>query len=91
MTPIPATTTLEQDRATAGQRHINRVWEGTQAVIAISVVLATLYAAVFVQNMDKAAFTFLTNVLFVVIGFYFGRTNHTRTGGVGGGNTERSR
>ncbi len=82
--PLPPTTTAEQDLRTAGQRRINGIWEGTQALIAVCVVLATLYSAVFVPGIDKAAFTFLTNVLFVVIGFYFGRTNHQRTGGVGG-------
>ncbi len=82
MTPLPATTTLEQDRVTAGQRRINGIWEMTQAIIAVFVVVATLYAAVFVKDLDKAAFTFLTNVLFVVVGFYFGRTNHTRPSGI---------
>lgn len=78
MIPAPATTTLEQDRKTAGQRNINRIWEVTQASIAIFVTAGTLYAAVFRENIDKGQFIFLTNVLFVVIGFYFGRTNHQR-------------
>ena len=30
-----------------------------------------------------AAFVFLTGVANLVIGFYFGRTNHQRTGGIG--------
>lgn len=78
------TTTAEQDRKSLGQRQINRVWEYTQAVIAVSVTMSTLYAAVFIREIDKGQFLFLTNTLFVVIGFYFGRTNHQRTGGVGG-------
>ena len=53
-------------------------------MIAVAVTSGTLYAAVFRENIDKGQFIFLTNVLFVVIGFYFGRTNHQRTGGIGG-------
>ncbi len=82
--PLPPTTTAEQDLRTAGQRRINGIWEATQAIIAICVVLATLYAAVFERDLSQGQFIFLTNVLFVVVGFYFGRTNHQRTGGVGG-------
>lgn len=80
-------TTAEEDRKTSGQRRINVIWEATQAIIAITVTGATIYASVVVtlrSDMDKTAFIFLTNILFVVIGFYFGRTNHQRTGGVGG-------
>lgn len=81
----PSTTTSEEDRHSAGQRQINRVWEFTQALIAISVTVCVLYAAVTItlrSDMDKTAFIFLTNVAFTIIGFYFGRTNHQRVGGV---------
>lgn len=73
-------------KRTAGQRAINAIWEVTQAIIALSVTLATLYAAVTLvlkgQPAD-AAFLLLSNAFFLVIGFYFGRTNHQRIGGVG--------
>jgi len=82
--PMAPTTTLEQDLRSASQRAINRIWEVTQASIAIFITTGTIYAAVFRDNIDKGQFIFLTNVLFVVIGFYFGRTNHQRTGGIGG-------
>lgn len=78
---LPPTTTIQDDLRLANRRQLNRVWEMTQASIAVIVTFATLYAAVFVPTVDKAQFTFLTNVLFVVIGFYFGRTNHTRPDG----------
>lgn len=70
---------------TAGQRQINRIWEITQALIAVSVAGATLYVAstlsIYSQG-DMAAFLLLSNAFFLVIGFYFGRTNHQRVGGV---------
>lgn len=84
---LPPKTTAEEQAHSAGQRQINRVWEYTQAVIAVSVSLATLYVAatlsVYSQG-DMAAFLLLSNAFFLVIGFYFGRTNHSRVGGVGG-------
>ena len=84
---IEPTTTSEQDRKAAGQRRINVVWELTQAFIAVVVTLATLYVAsqlALKDNGQTAAFLLLSNAFFLVIGFYFGRTNHQRTGGVGG-------
>lgn len=84
---VPPTTTAEQDRRTASQRRVNRIWEMTQAIVALSVTGATLFAACSIlkdNDLNKTAFVFLTNVFFTVIGFYFGRTNHQRTGGVGG-------
>jgi len=87
-TPAPPqapTTTLEEDRHALGQRHINLIWELTQALIALTVTSATLYvSAVLAVRGDggQAAFLLLSNAFFLVIGFYFGRTNHTRAGGV---------
>lgn len=80
-----ATISAEAKRS-AGQRTINAIWEITQAIIALSVTLATLYAAVSLVLQGKpadAAFLLLSNAFFLVIGFYFGRTNHQRMGGVG--------
>lgn len=84
MTELPATTTAEEDRHTSGQRQINRIWEYTQAFVAIAVTSATLYVAatIAIRSAEMAAFLLLSNAFFLVIGFYFGRTNHQRIGGV---------
>ncbi len=84
---VPASTTAEQDRKTKGQRNINLIWEVTQGVIALSVTWMTLYVAAMLALKGEgqtAAFLLLSNAFFLVIGFYFGRTNHQRTGGIGG-------
>lgn len=75
--PAPSTTTQEEDRHSFGQRRINLVWETTQAFIAIVVTVANVYAAL--QGIDSPP---LNNTFFLVVGFYFGRTNHERIGGV---------
>lgn len=84
---------IEADaKRTAGQRTINAIWEVTQAVIALSVTLSTLFAATTLVISGKpadAAFLLLSNAFFLVIGFYFGRTNHTRMGGVGANESGR--
>jgi hypothetical protein len=41
--------------------------------------------------MKDKAFQLIGNTLFVVIGFYFGRTNHQKIGGVGGNSTDSGR
>lgn len=77
----------ELDRVSHGQRRINLIWEGTQALIAIAVTVTTLYVSSVLATKglaDTASFLLLSNAFFLVIGFYFGRTNHQRTGGVGG-------
>jgi hypothetical protein len=76
----------EEGLKTAGQRRINLIWEMTQAVVALSVTTATLYNATKLSLRDhpgEAAFLLLSNAFFLVIGFYFGRTNHQRIGGIG--------
>jgi len=76
----------DRERTTLGQRRVNLIWEITQAVIAIAVTLTTLFvaAALGLQgDVSGAAFLLLSNAFFLVIGFYFGRTNHQRTGGTG--------
>ena len=78
---------LENDRHFLGQRRVNLIWESTQATIALAVSLGTLYVsgALALKDLaDTSAFLLLSNAFFLVIGFYFGRTNHARTGGVGG-------
>ena len=102
---LGSSTTEEQDRSaaglraesvlrTAGQRRINVIWEGTQAVIALAVTGSTLYVAGVLavkDNGQTAAFLLLSNAFFLVVGFYFGRTNHQRTGGVGVGARDEGR
>jgi len=83
--PIAPTTTSEEDRHTLGQRRVNIIWEITQALIAVAVTGATLYVAgnlAMRNDGQTAAFLLLSNAFFLVIGFYFGRTNHQRVGGV---------
>jgi len=78
---LPAATTSEEDRYTASQRTINHIWEVTQAAIAVSVTLATLgvAAVLLLRNSgESGVFTLLSNAFFLIIGFYFGRTNHSR-------------
>lgn len=76
--PLKPTTTEQEDMTTHGQRIINKIWEYTQAVVAIIVTVAFLYCEI--KKIDseavKMAFT-------LVIGFYFSRTNHTQIGGIG--------
>lgn len=82
----PPATTAESDRHALGQRRINLIWEVTQAAIALSVIWGALGAAVWITVKDPdnrlMAFLFLSNIVSIVIGFYFGRTNHQRIGGV---------
>ena len=80
---LSSTTTAEEDRKTFGQRRINLIWEVTQAAIAILVAGAAIIAALRGQVSEM-----LGNAFFLVIGFYFGRTNHQRVGGVGARNED---
>lgn len=78
--PRPPDTTVEQDKHSFAQRKINYIWEYTQAIVAVSVTLSTLYvsAKLSTEGSNTAAFLLLSNAFFLVIGFYFGRTNHSR-------------
>lgn len=89
----PPKTTEEEDRKSLGQREINLIWETTQMKVALSVIWAALAVgavlAVFstwlgTPDVQLAAVVFLFGVANLVTGFYFGRTNHQRSGGVGG-------
>lgn len=75
---LAPTTTEQDDKVTEGQRHINRVWEYTQAAIAVLITLAIVYCAI-----NKISSQDLTNSFFLIIGFYFSRTNHQAQGGTG--------
>lgn len=90
---LSPSTTLEEDRKTAGQREINLIWENTQMKLALSVIWTSLAVggclAVFgawlgTADVQLAAVVFLFGVANLVTGFYFGRTNHQRSGGIGG-------
>lgn len=83
---LPSQTTPEQDRTTASQRRVNLIWETTQAIIAVGVTLATVIVAAILSirgDAGTAAFLLLSNAFFLIIGFYFSRTNHTKVGGIG--------
>lgn len=75
---LPPTTTAQEDKVTAGQRKINIIWEITQAIIAISITFATIYAEL--ALIDS---TILVAGFFLVVGVYLQRTNHQTIGGVG--------
>ena len=79
--PVKPNTTTEEDRHSFGQRRINLIWETTQALIAIIVTSATLFVAAKLAlkaEGQTAAFLLLSNAFFLVIGFYFSRSNHNR-------------
>ena len=86
--PAPATTTIEEDLHSASQRAVNRTWESTQRLIALSVTWASLSVACWLaimgstESVQTASLVFVFGVANLVIGFYFGRTNHQRVGGV---------
>lgn len=79
------TTTEQEDLTVAGQRRVNLIWEFTQAAIAIVVVTANMIAALFNVFNDKAVDVpmILSSSLFLIIGFYFSRTNHAAIGSIG--------
>lgn len=79
---------VEKSLTTAGQRRINIIWEVTQALIALAVTGTSLYVATILVLRDKgdiyiSAFLLLSNAFFLIIGFYFSRTNHQKIGGIG--------
>lgn len=83
-----------------GQRDINTIWEETQRGVALSVTYGSLLIAgvlalfgkwIGTPDLQLASIVFMFGVANLVTGFYFGRTNHTRTGGVGGGAVQEDR
>lgn len=82
---VAPTTTIEQNLHSLGQRRVNLIWEVTQGIIALLVTATTLFVAAnlaMTGSGETAAFLLLSNSFFLVIGFYFGRTNHQQVGGV---------
>lgn len=95
-TNIPPTTTAAEDLVKAGQREVNLIWErkqasiaswvvGTALVVSSAVALLIIYPNATEKQTAMAitAFVLISNLVSLVIGFYFGRTNHTKVGGVG--------
>lgn len=75
---LAPTTTTQQDITLAGQRRVNLIWEYTQATIALGVTIAMIYCAIKkIESQD------VRNAFFLIVGFYFSRTNHSAIGGVG--------
>lgn len=94
--------TEEESRITLGQRNINLLWESTQSGLATFIVRIVILVSAMLSlipfvpwAVDRhmavalAAFTLLSTIAGTVIGFYFGRTNHQRIGGVGGSDVGR--
>lgn len=85
---------LETSLKSEGQRTTSMLWETTQKQIALYTIGLTLFSAVgsalfgewlkLGNDVRIAAFVFLYGAANLVIGFYFGRTNHQRVGGPGG-------
>jgi hypothetical protein len=71
-------TTAQQDITTDRQSRINLIWEITQAVIAVIVTVAMLY-----MGIKSIVNETVTNAFFLIVGFYFSRTNHSAIGGIG--------
>lgn len=97
-TTLLPTTTEEGDRVTAGQRHINLIWENTQSRIALMVVVSGVLLNSFVVllivffnrevsvtqlSLISICLQFINLTVGIVIGFYFSRVNHQAIGGVG--------
>lgn len=76
--PLAPNTTSQEDMVTRGQRIINKIWEVTQALIALSVTASLIYVSV--NRIDAEE---LKNAFFLIVGFYFSRTNHSAIGGTG--------
>jgi hypothetical protein len=75
---LQATTTEQEDITTAGQRKVNLIWEYTQSSIAFIVTGALVYVTIMKIDAQE-----LKNAFFLIIGFYFSRTNHQSIGGIG--------
>lgn len=73
-----AVTTAEEDRTTAGQRQINRIWEYTQAIVTVMITLAAIGLAVAGYESKVIDYGFIA-----IISTYYARTNHTKVGGIG--------
>jgi hypothetical protein len=85
---VAPTTTLQQDKTLSGQRQVNIIWELTQAVIAIVITIGVVVVSVHNGLTAKGDIisefpATLSNAFFLIVGFYFSRTNHQAIGGIG--------
>lgn len=78
----------QEDLVYSGQRKINLIWEFTQAFIAVVVVVTNMVGGIIaiisaIQGTPIEIPVVMVASLFLVVGFYFSRTNHQAIGGVG--------
>lgn len=83
--PLTPTITHQEDLVVEGQRKVNLIWEFTQSILAIVIVLSNVTASLYnvFNNIEKEIPTILSSALFMVLGFYLARTNHQAIGGLG--------
>ena len=87
---IASTTTVEEDKHTKSARFNDSIWEFTQSFIAVVVILAvvhtnaylSLYGSNSTNDISTSALMQINVLGGIIVGFYFGRTNHARSGGV---------
>lgn len=79
----------ELERVSLGQRKVNLVWEYTQSLIAVLAIgsamaggMFSMYTSFVAQKQIEVP-AIISNAAMVIITFYYMRTNHTKTGGVG--------
>lgn len=70
---------VETGRKHIGQRRINLIWEVTQALIALGVTGAMIFAELKGRPADN-----LSRAFTLIIAIYFVRMNHTKVGGIVG-------
>lgn len=76
--PLPATTTAQEDITALGRRKINIIWETTQALVTVLITGATIYCQIIGTHTAVLEYGFV-----MVLATYLARTNHTKIGGVG--------
>ena len=73
---LAASTVVDRDvLATRRRNSINVLWEGVQALVAIALTAAVILVAA-IQHREAPEI--LKSGWLLVLGFYFGRTNHSR-------------
>ncbi len=81
--PLAPNTTTQEDLTTSGQRRINLIWETTQALLATTVTITSMVVCLYTV-VPGGPFPEVLSLSFgLIIGFYFGRTNHAAIGGTG--------
>lgn len=77
-------TTIEEDKHSASQRKVNLIWEVTQGAVSIVVTITACAVAIILifRNEYTSAMQLISSMVFLVLSFYFARSNHTNVGGV---------